>query len=436
MRILIVSPYFPPQQAVASLRLHSMAETWAQAGEQVTVLTTHKQDDQRSMPLSCDGFTVVEIPYRIPRILQWLRARKHAPGTPHEPARKPSPVIRTLRAIKNRTGIYSTIRMPDLTDRWVAPAITWARENGPWDFAISSSGPYTAHLVALALRQGGKAAHWGADFRDLWTQNPRCRGLFPFTIRERALERQCLATADCISTVSKPLAESLRRDARGTVSVIYNGYRQNELETLPTEPFFSNEGMTNLVYTGTVYPGYRDVLPLMEAMSKLKAGHPGIAAKLRLQVAGPLRDHWQRLAQKYDVQDMTQLYGVLPRVDALRMQRDADGLVIIAWRDSGAGVLTSKLFEYLVARAPILVIGAGPDDPIAHVVQKAGRGVAPRTPRTPRNDIDEIAEVLKTLIENPQSLSTEPDAGYIRQFSRKAQATRLLTMMHKLASHP
>ena len=429
MRILIVSPYFPPQQAVASLRLHSMAETWAQAGEQVTVLTTHKQDDQRSMPLPCDGFTVVEIPYRIPRILQRLRSREHAPGTPHKPARKPSPVIRTLRAIKNRTGIYSTIRMPDLTDRWVAPAIQWARDNGPWDFAISSSGPYTAHLVALALRQGGEASRWGADFRDLWTQNPGGRGLFPFTIRERALERQCLATADCVTTVSEPLAESLRRQARGGVSVIYNGYRENELDSLPPESFFSNEGMTNLVYTGTVYPEYRDVLPLMEAMSKLKAGHPGIAAKLRLQVAGPLRDHWQRLTKKYGVQDMTQLYGVLPRVDALRMQRDADGLVVTAWCDPAAG-LASKLFEYLVARAPILVIGAGPDDPIAHIVQKAGRGVSSE------NDVDAIADVLKTLCENPQSLSPNPDAQYIRQFSRTVQATRLLVIMQELSSQP
>ncbi|MCH7547624.1 MAG: glycosyltransferase [Planctomycetes bacterium] len=429
MRILIVSPYFPPQQAAASLRLHALAETWAQAGEQVTILTTQKQDDQRSMPLPCDGFTVVEIPYRISRILQRLRSRDHAPGTLHELVKKPSPIAKTLRAIKNRTGIYSTIRMPDLTDSWVAPAIQWARDNGRWDFVISSSGPYTAHLVALALRQGGEATHWGADFRDLWTQNPGCRGLFPFTIRERALERQCLAAADCVTTVSESLAESLRRQARGPVSVIYNGYRENEIESLPPESFFPTDGMTNLVYTGTVYPGYRDAMPLLGGMARLKARRANVTASLRLHVAGPLRDHWQRLTKKYGVQDMTQLYGVLPRVDALRMQRDADGLVVTAWCDPAAG-LASKLFEYLVARAPILVIGAGPDDPIAHIVQKAGRGVSSE------NDVDAIADVLKTLCENPQSLSPNPDAQYIRQFSRTVQATRLLVIMQELSSQP
>ena len=43
MRILLVSPYFPPQQAIASLRAHSFASAWSSAGVEVTVLTTRKR---------------------------------------------------------------------------------------------------------------------------------------------------------------------------------------------------------------------------------------------------------------------------------------------------------------------------------------------------------------------------------------------------------
>ena len=56
MRILLVSPYFPPQNAVASLRTHAFASWWARAGEDVTVLTTVKRSHQRGLDLDCDGF--------------------------------------------------------------------------------------------------------------------------------------------------------------------------------------------------------------------------------------------------------------------------------------------------------------------------------------------------------------------------------------------
>ena len=70
MRILLVSPYFPPQRAVASLRAHSFASAWSAAGADVTVLTTPKRPDQAGWPMPVEGFEVDEIPYRAPRVLE------------------------------------------------------------------------------------------------------------------------------------------------------------------------------------------------------------------------------------------------------------------------------------------------------------------------------------------------------------------------------
>ena len=73
MRILLVAPFFPPHRAVASLRTHSFAEAWAAAGHDVTVLTTIKCKDQIGLDLPCNGFRVIELAYRVPRLLERMR---------------------------------------------------------------------------------------------------------------------------------------------------------------------------------------------------------------------------------------------------------------------------------------------------------------------------------------------------------------------------
>src|SRR5436190_19613682 len=266
MRILLVTPYFPPQNAVASLRVHALAKCWAEAGHSVTVLTTAKRADQQGLDLPCDGFEVVELPYALPRMLEGLRST-HRP-TDEKSIASPS----LLRRLKERTGIFSSVRMPDLTDWWVKPALRWCRLNsqGDWDCVVSSSGPYTAHLVAMDLRRSGLARRWGADFRDLWTGNHFHCGLLPFTLRERMLESQCLRTADIITTVSDGLATSLRRRTRTPIEIIYNGFNDDAADgATPCQSIFPDDGCLRIVYTGTLYPNGQDPLPLLRAMKSL-----------------------------------------------------------------------------------------------------------------------------------------------------------------------
>ena len=127
MRVLLVAPFFPPHRAVASLRTHSFARAWAAAGHEVTVLTTPKREDQSGLPLPVDGFRVVEVEYRVPRLLERLRAgerstRDAVRAMSHRRPIVAGPVYRSLRWLKRRTGIFGGVREPDLTDFWIDPA--------------------------------------------------------------------------------------------------------------------------------------------------------------------------------------------------------------------------------------------------------------------------------------------------------------------------
>ena len=136
MRILLVSACFPPPENVASLRAQAFARYWSEAGEQVTVLTTGKCDDQTDDARSDKGYDVVEIRYDVPRLYRALRRHDHhsqkssssdAGSSTGNAAKR-----NVFGRLKDHSGVFSAVRMPDLTDYWVKPAVEWCRDKEPW----------------------------------------------------------------------------------------------------------------------------------------------------------------------------------------------------------------------------------------------------------------------------------------------------------------
>lgn len=462
MRVLLITPYFPPQPAVASLRTHAFARTFINAGDEVTVLTTEKRSDQTGWPADREGMEIVELAYRGHPLAEGARRLTRGPGSPAPPASavggpptfpalppQPSRLRRSAENLRARTGVFASLRMPDLTDGWVRPAVQWAMGAvRGWDLIVSSSGPYTAHLVALELRRQGAARAWIADFRDLWIDNHIARGLWPFTMRERRLHARCLRAVSAITTVSEPLANSLRQrldDRVGTpVRVIYNGFdaeddaRSGVDEAATATALNTASHQFSLAYTGTLYPHGQDVRPILEAMRGVIDQRPDHAARLALLVAGQ-RDHvWGPLAQQIGIGENLRLHGVLPRRSAIDLQRSAQALLAIEWRDSAGGVLTGKVFEYLPRSAPILVIGGRTDPPprldptarpapltadagcIGALVESAGRGLALGS------DPDRIRDALLVLLEDASIADRfAPDPDRIATYERRRQAARL-----------
>ncbi len=434
MRILLVTAYFPPPQNVASLRAQAFARYWSEAGEQVTVLTTGNNDDQADHARSDDGYEVVQVSYDVPRLYRALRRRDlDAQELIANNAGAAALTIRkrgALGRLKDRSGVFSAVRMPDLTDYWVKPALAWCRDQEPWDVIVSSSGPYTAHLVGLELKRIGLARRWVTDFRDLWVNNHLYPGLFPFTLRERRLQQRCLACADLATTVSDELAQTLRSHTQTDVQVVYNGFESDELDGLGQQKIFPRDGIVRLVYTGTLYKDGQDPTPLLQAMRLLKQGKPDVAARFRLVIVGRGHEVWTGLARQYDVAEFVEAADAVDRADALWMQRDADALVLVDWNDPTAGVLTGKLFEYLALDAPVLVVGGQDGSAIARMVQQSQRGLHLGT------DPQRITEALTNLLTAPTKLSMEPDRDFLATLTRQTQSMRLLEMVRRLATAP
>ncbi len=433
MRILIVSPYFPPQQAVAALRLWSMAQVFTENGQEVTVLTTAKRSDQRGMDLPREGFEVQEIEFTCPRILERLRASTRDPcadgAIDTQSTSTRSVIVSLLRRLQHRTGVYGSVRMPDLTGYWVKPAIDFARRAGTWDVAVSSSGPYTAHLVAMHLRRSGAIKRWVADFRDPWTLNHHYRGLFPFTIRERALERQCLREADMLCAATEGFAKSFRAMSGRDIEIIHNGYMTHSESSVDDSSIFPTDDLIRIVYTGTIYPRTQDPTPLLRAMADAKTADPHHAARLRLIAAGTGGDRWRELARAHGVDDLLETRGMITRSDALRMQRDADALFLVDLTDPTQGVLPVKAFEYLPMTAPILIVGGDKQSDLGRLVERAGRG------RHCEGDLPAIGRFLANLVVGAPVHDLTRDDAFIKSLSREHQSLRLLELITQNFGH-
>ena len=59
-KILIITHYFPPINAIASHRPYSWAKYWSRMGHNITVLTTKKEPKSNDLNLDCSFFKVIE----------------------------------------------------------------------------------------------------------------------------------------------------------------------------------------------------------------------------------------------------------------------------------------------------------------------------------------------------------------------------------------
>lgn len=442
-KILIVSTYFPPIPSAASLRVYSFAKYWARMGNDVTVLTTNKTKQSDSdFNLPHEIFKVIEIPYfsvthEAYKILKWLRTgiQDRTLNNFETDCISINTVnvflwLKTIiNKLKRRYGFFTTARIPDDHDTWIWPSVNEGRKllsSKKFDWIFSSYGPPASHIVAgiLSKRYGIK---WVADYRDLWLEGHIYPGMWPFTILEKNLEAKYVGNyADMLTTVSLPLAKTLENKFSVPVHVIQNGY--DEEDYVKISPPYFNHVKKRIVYTGTIYAGKQDPSPLFAAIALLvKNGNlsQNRLSDFEVLFFGSPNDWLNSLIQKYKVESWVKHMGNVSRDDVLSITNQSDILLFLDWEDKLMdGILTSKIFEYIATRKPILGVGSTGRTSSGSLMMKAGVGI------TVGHDIQKIAEIIKTLLNsNKAAFQIHPNEKIINMFTRRRQAEKLLHLM-------
>jgi glycosyltransferase involved in cell wall biosynthesis len=431
LRILIISTFFPPLNSIASLRPYSWAKYWTLAGHHVEVLTVIKQQEP-SLDLAFDnpGFIVHEV--SLPKWIKQMKKKYHSADS--LPTGRTSffallkKNIKTLfQSLREKTGILSSCRMPDLADFWIKPAFKSIKDKPCWDLVISTAGPYPVHIVASKLKKIGKAKIWIADYRDRWSDSCIYSGLFPFSLIERFQEKRILSHADLITTVSEPFAQFYRaKYGHKKVHAIENGMDPTDLKRLdPSSIFPQGEGKYRIVHTGSFYLGKRDPSTIFEAITLLNKDKENthLLDRLELIFAGPNQANLDQLIEKYHVEKWVKSVGFVSRDTALRMQRDAQALLFFPWNDpKNDGNLTGKIFEYFYSKTPIMAVGAKELEVSQKLILEAKAGVILAS-------TSDVMEHLKIELQKCETVKNEIAPDLLKRYDREVLAMKFLTLL-------
>lgn len=353
-KILIVTYYFPPKPYVASLRFRGLAKYLPEFGWEPVFVTPQ-------LPGQVDPrYRVVQIPEPLD---VFKRLKKKLGLDPakriQEHIKVPASIRQGKRSITNSLELYirSIVLFPGKNKGWCPVAIKAANELLEKEkfHAIISSSPYPqTHIIANEL----KAQHglnWIADFRDLWTQAHFYKKSSAIKYFERKLEVKTLSSADALVTVSEPLAEKLcDLHNRKDVFAIPNGFDPDEYQKVELTKEFT------ITYTGMLHPGNQDPTLLFQAVRELIEAGSLDPAITRIRFYGPVQYWIEKEIKQYRVEEITTHFGIVPRDIALQKQRESQVLLLLDWQDpKEQGVYTGKIFEYLLARRPVLAVGGG-----------------------------------------------------------------------------
>ncbi|WP_423186036.1 glycosyltransferase [Alishewanella sp. d11] len=407
MKILFVTYFFAPYNCIGAVRTTRTAELLNEMGHDVRVISAYNQNLAPNLLSTFPESNIertkwVDLEKPIYSILG-KKSVSSLKGNLHKASFK-GRFLSLLNQVYQRI-----ISIPDKYIGWYPYAFKEANRliDSGWfpDVIYASATPYTSCVIANALSKRFEIP-WVAELRDLWSDNHYGYNSW----LDQIFESKVLKRAAAIVTVSEPLKDVLsKKYPRIPVSVILNAYDENDFNLKNTKP--TNKGCINIVYTGSVYAGKRDPSPLFE----LLCSRPDLRKITKIDFYGSNLGFIDFLIKKYDLGSCITLNSMISREEAIAKQSNSDILLLLTWNDpKEKGILTGKLFEYIGAAKPILLIGAIHDD-AANIIVQNGFGFAANEPPI-------IGDFIDSVFANHFLFNTEKRVLY----ERKEQVVNLV----------
>ena len=397
--VLLVSYTFPPQYDVSARRAAKLCKYLPGVGWRPVVLTKDWEHDVApedrhvyTITSNADALAalgdmpIVRAPYRtrdnqLRRLHQRLggvydgaddsraaiAADSHAPnaGGVAAPTRRASrwtPPALTRRALSLFAPAFGDF--PDAFRGWVEPAVRAGVElvrREDVDAICSLCPPASAHVVAseIAKRTG---LPWVAQFDDLYSfhlERQRRAAWRPYADRRH---REWMRRATMTGAITPAMLAYVKRTYGLDGEVVMVGFDPDESPAVERRP----HARFQLAYTGSVYPGDQRPEMLFDALDRVVRAVGPEPPPIELVLAGTgCDDALTTMLESFPAAArVCRFVGRLAPIDALRLQREADALVLLNCTnpspEEGTLSYPAKTFEYLNARRPILAI---PSDP-------------------------------------------------------------------------
>ena len=263
-----------------------------------------------------------------------------------------------------------------------------------------------------------------ADFRDPWSAIDYVDELKQTAYSRRknlSLEKKVLTSADLTLVVSEGMVDSFRELGAGNVVSITNGFDSEDFESedIKSSEFFS------IAHVG-VMPPSRNPETLWKALSKLSE-EPEFKSDLEIRLIGNVDDSVTQSIKDSGLSENVNYIGQVSHKEAVREMRSAKALLLVINRSVNAkSILTGKLFEYMGAHRPILVIGPR-DGEINQVIDNAGCGEV-----VDYDDLPGMIQVIRKWHQRFRMGDLSVSDEKIDAFSRRSLTSNLSSLLDSL----
>lgn len=439
MRLLMLTYYYPPMGGAGVQRSLKFSRYLPEFGIAPTVVSAesdaypHDPSLLRQIPAKVD---VTRIPHTpaLSRIVSLSNTLRRSPRASGSPSILPMPAKSVVGSALWRDrflSAWAATQFPDDKAAWSREAVRASRitmARSPVDVVFSSSPPMSAHGAAMKIA-GRARLPWVADFRDLWTGSPGYMAPAWRRAIDRRLEQRLVTNATGIVAVSAPIEAQLARMAGPNVPTICipNGYDEDDFTGVKAAPREAH--VYRIVHVGTFY-GDRSPEPFLRGVERWLEESERLRDFIRVRFVGSIGSRFDATLTRFSERfpGVLQLTGYVDHARALSEVLGADALLLVVGGDgeAAAGVMTGKVFEYLRAARPILLVGPSRTEAARLIAEmNAGEVVDPQRP-------DEIAELLDRWVVH--AAAPQPDPMRAAAFERRALTRRLadfLTGVHQ-----
>ncbi len=361
MRILLVSYYHPPAPEVGGVRPARLARFLAECGNEVHVLTLAAAGTDPGAIAAGPGLT-------IHRVAAWRSPRAMLAAVNPTSERSSEPAAPTAGAgtrsdrgsiwTSLRSVILSAVWFPDDKQGFVGPAVTYGAElvaRRSIDLLYVTGPPWSVHLAGLLLHDV-TGVPLVTEYRDPWSPTLAIETLnHAWSVRaKRALQRRVLSKASLVVTVTDGIASYVRPflDAPTPFITALNGL--DPAGMAPPRPAPST-GPLRIVHAGEIYYG-RDPGPFLQAVAAVVRERGLDQRHLQITFVGNSRFYRgasvEGMAAAVGIGDLVEFVDQMPFAECQQVLRQADALLLLAQHQPLQ--VPNKLFDYLLARRPIL----------------------------------------------------------------------------------
>ena len=405
MKVLIVSFLYPPFNSITGLGVSKISRYLFEDGWDVHVLCSRQDDVPDELPVEIPSEHVTRTSFfdvnALPKI---VLGRSHVVRRGFE-FNKDGALTVLGRAYRN------LVNFPDGQIGWYPHAVsvgtTLIRRMAP-DVILGVGTPWTSHLVASTLsRRFG--IPWVARYNDPWADSQARGRIWPLSRFEQALEERTASSATMLVTVSKAWRDkAAARFPTIPVGIVPFGFEPADYAPVPPP-----SGLPLLLgYTGRLYDRQAPD-KLFAAVRSLLANGRLLPDEIRLRFVGRYLEVARRaLAPAQLPAEVVKIDDPLLHRETVMFQQRASALVVFLGEDDDIGWRPAKIYEYLGARRPVLVIGGTEQHEALQILTRAGVGTWARGP-------DQISDVLLRWTDEVRRsgrLDVSPNPSVTRSF--------------------